>query len=74
MSNDKVVGFVPKQNKSLVRITDVNGTFKDVNVDYFGGLESLEGFIGFWKDNEDQPFFVINSSRIISVEVLDDNS
>lgn len=38
---------------------------------YFGPVESLDGFTGFWKDDNDYAFFIIKTEEIYSLEILE---
>lgn len=75
MPDDRVV-VLPINSETFknIRVTYKNGSLQTIEAEYFGGIQNLEGFIGFWKNNEDNPYIVLSSVVVAGIEVLNDNS
>lgn len=46
-----------------------DGSKVETNADYFGTIDSITGFIGFWREPNDYPHLVINTDTIKNIRI-----
>ena len=70
--NDNIVTLVQKEEeaKGYIQLTMMGGDRYYLQVDSFGEIENIPGFIMFFREDAQSPLGVINKSEIKSIYIL----